>query len=201
LTPPIPTREPIQFVAGDTVQWTRVIADYPTSDGWTLHYKLIGPSSLGTDPAVTVANGIYNVTLAAASTAAASFTAGTYRMIGYVDGVSSERHTVFDGFVEILPNVAEVTYTNLKTHEERMLAQIQAALEGRTLADVEKYTIDGTQVDKIPVDRLMQLQGIYKAKIWRQQNPGQAFPVSVVRFVAPSNVSPDEALASPGWRR
>lgn len=186
------------------MKWTRVVADYPESDGWALQYKIVGPSTLASQPAAAFADGLWTVTLGADATAGASFTAGTYRMVGYVEGsgnYAGERYTVFDGFVELLPNVAEVAFTDLKTHEEKMLAAIQAALEGRTTADIENYQIDGTNITKIPMERLLQLQGIYKAKIWRQKNPGQSMPVHALRFGrASGNTNPDEARSRPGYR-
>jgi hypothetical protein len=201
LTPPIPDREPIQFVAGDTVKWTRVVADYPAVDGWTLNYKIVGPRALVSQPAVSVVDGVFTVTLAASATAGAAFAAGTYRIIGYVDGVGAERHTVYEGVVEILPNVAELSHTSLLTHEERMLTAIQAALEGRTTADIEAYTIDGTQITKLPMERLLQLQGIYKVKVWRLRNPGKSVPMHAIRFgSADENTNAAESLAWPGYR-
>jgi hypothetical protein len=45
VTPPIPTVEPANFAAGETVKWTKVVADYPPSDGWSLIYSIRGPTA------------------------------------------------------------------------------------------------------------------------------------------------------------
>lgn len=198
MAPPIPTQEPTQFVAGDTVQWTRVVSSYSNADGWNLNYMLVGPGALAAQPTVTVVNGLFTVTLPA--TATATSTAGTYRLIGWVDGVNAERHTVFDGFVDVLPNVATTTFANLKTHAEKMLAAIQAALEGRATADIQSYQIDGTLITKLPFDQLMKYRGIYESMVWREQNPGVSMPKTVVRFARENRgrTNAAEALAWPG---
>jgi hypothetical protein len=138
VAPTPPTREPRQFIAGDTILWTKQLADYPPADGWLLHYKLVGPSTLAADITAVDDGGTFDVTIPAAATGFGGFIAGTYRMIGYVDGVGAERHTIYRADVEILPNVAAVSYANLRTHDEKMLAAIQAALEGRSSADIEQ---------------------------------------------------------------
>lgn len=196
MTPVPPTREPRQFIAGDTIQWTKQLADYPPADGWTLHYKLNGPSTLSEDVDVDVSGDMYEVTIPAAATAFPAFVAGAYRMIGYVDNVAGERHTIYRADIEILPNVAAVSYANLRTHDEKMLAAIQAALEGRSSADIEQYQIDGTAITKIPMERLLQLQGIYQYKVWRQANPDVAFPSIEMAFAAEGGSSP---TADPNW--
>ena len=66
----IPTTEPSVVTAGDTVKWTRALAEYSAADGWTLKYKLanlegsfdVNASASGADHAVIVtAAGLRNV--------------------------------------------------------------------------------------------------------------------------------------------
>jgi hypothetical protein len=201
LAPPLPNCEPTEFIAGDTIAWTRDVVNYPIADGWLLHYRIVGPSDLVSQPVVTIANNTNNVVLAAAATADPAFLGATYRMMGWVDGVNAERHIVFDGFVEILPNVAVQSFAALQTHEERMLAACQAALEGRLTNDVARYGREGTFVDKLAINDILKIQGVYKAKLWRLENPGESTPRHVVRF-GPANgsgISRDEAQSRPGY--
>ena len=37
----IPSTEPAVFTAGDTLKFTRSLADYPASEGWVLSYTLV----------------------------------------------------------------------------------------------------------------------------------------------------------------
>jgi len=42
----VPDSEPTTLVVGDTWQWTKVYADYPTSEAWALSYALTGPATV-----------------------------------------------------------------------------------------------------------------------------------------------------------
>lgn len=198
LSVPVPSREPTQFVAGDSVIWTRSLSSYPASDGWSLHYRFLGPYEFASDPVVSVVDGTFKAVLAAAATAAEDFIAGTYRLVAWVDGVNNERHTVLDTFVEILPNVAVASFASLQTHVERVIAACEAAIEGRLGADVARYGREGTFVEKLPIEQIRTMLGIYKAKLWRQQNPGQMTPVHAIRFGRAGNGNTAERLDWPG---
>lgn len=188
------------FIAGDSLRWTRVVSSYPPADGWSLHYRLVGPSDLLSQPVVTVVNGAYQVDLAAAATADPDFAAGAYRMIGYVDGVSAERHVIFDGYVEIQANVAVQSFASMQSHEERMIVACEARLEGRMTTDVARYGREGAFVDKLDFAEIRHTLGIYKAKLWRRQNPGESFPQHAVRFSSVSGNSTDENIGWPGYQ-
>ena len=50
------------------------------------------------------------------------------------------------------------------THAERMLALIEAALEGRIPRGLESTNIDGQQIDRIPIVQLETLRQKYRAE-------------------------------------
>lgn len=190
----------MQFVAGDSLVWNRTLSSYSPADGWVLHYRFIGPFQFASDPVVAVVNGAFQATLAASATAADGFLAGTYRLVGYVDGVNNERHTIFDATVEILPNLAVADWASLQGHEERMIAACEAALEGRLSADVARYGREGTFVDKLDIAQIRSTLGIYRAKKWRKDNPGVSFPQHAIAFTAPGRrPNSAEALGWPGY--
>lgn len=96
-----PAREPIEFAAGDTLKFTRVLPDYLPSDGWSLTYELRG----GTDPIefTSVAeNGGHTLSVAASVTAA--WLPGEYVLAGYAsDGTN--RHQIYYGQLTVTPNL------------------------------------------------------------------------------------------------
>jgi hypothetical protein len=190
----------VQLVAGDSAVWTRTLSSYSPADGWVLHYRIIGPYELASDPTVTVVNGTWQATLAASATAAAGFIAGTYRLMGWVDGVNAERYTIYDGAIEILPNLAVVTWDDTRGHVDRIIDACEAALEGRLSSDVARYGREGVFVDKLDLAEIKRTLATYKAKKWRADNPGVSFPHHVVAFGQPASRPSDaEALAFPGY--
>lgn len=167
----IPTCEPSQIVAGDTVQWTKSLCDYTPGDGWTLKYRLVGGNVTSTVTADTSTYpGLYFLTFAATVTAAV-VTETPMRLIGWVES-GSERHTVYDAVVGVLPNAAVATPANLLTHAERTLAVIEAAIEGNTSSAIQSYSIGGRSVSKYSPADLMRLRGQYAYEVKLQRNGG-----------------------------
>ena len=188
MTPPIPSSEPNSIFAGDTCKWSKTISDYPSSDGWTLTYSFRGPSQLADVQASTSGSG-YLVTIAAALTEVLQ--SGTYTWAARVSK-AGETYTVARGVFSLV----EVEGALVVSHNAKMLAAIEAALEGRVLVDMEQYTIGGRMVTKIPVKELTALRGMYAAKVWRDKNPGNigvpvafGFPSTDGTIGTPSPVS------------
>jgi hypothetical protein len=180
----IPSCEPSQFVAGDTVQWTKSLADFVPSDGWTLKYRFTNPIVGAEIAAANVActpnaAGYWDVSVSAANSLVA---AGVWRLIGWVSNVAGERHVIFDEEMTILADATTVSPTGLLTPNERILIAIAARLEGRVTADQEQVQINGTAITRIPIEKLSALRGIYEGKVWREQNQTRSYPVHKMRF-------------------
>jgi hypothetical protein len=175
--------EPEQFVAGDTVLWTKSLDDFAPSDGWTLSYRFVGAAEeIAATAVVATANTIggWDVAIAAVDSDVAP---GVYRLIGYVSNAGTgARHTVVDETVTIAANLATGTPASLQSDNENILAAIDARMSGRITADQESVAINGTQITRIPIEKLATLRGIYAARVWREQNPGRSNPSHALRF-------------------
>jgi hypothetical protein len=182
MPPAIPTAEPEQAIAGDTLQWDKQVADYSAADGWQLSYTFQGTEKIdlawGTEVVAHPNGRDFRVTVLPAKTAAA--TPGTFKWQAYVTK-GSERHTVDAGVLVLLANFATATAGSQRTHAEKTLSVIKAAIEGRITSDIENYQIHGRAVSKIPVEQLVKLRGIYEAMVYRERHPGLLMtPVEVV---------------------
>lgn len=180
----IPYGEPLELVAGDTYKFLKSLSDYSIADGWALKYRIVGGLISLSKTASDNGDGNWLVTIAAADLVAAVADT-TARMIGWVEK-AGERWTVYDDYVRIKPNVATATAADLKTHEVRTLEAIETVLEGRATADIEQYQLNGRAVTKIPVSELLKWRGIYRAIVWRQQNPDGSHVLHYGRFTAPT---------------
>lgn len=181
MTPPIRRDELTRIAAGETVQWTRYVGDYPSTDGWTLKYYFRGASVFDVAGAPDPAG--YLMTIAAADTA--NVTPGTYRWGAFVEkgaGAGLERRRVDEGVLQIEPNFATAAAGTMQTHAERMLAAIEARLEGRLQsgADMEQYGVAGRQVMKIPFEKLQAARVKYQFEVARQRNGGVLPPYEAV---------------------
>lgn len=174
----IPTREPKTFVGGDSVQWTKELADYLPSDGWTLNYRLIGG---GLDETISDSGvaGVYSLALSPASTEGA-IVETTARLTGWVVNGAGETHTIYSDLVTVLPNVRAVQDpADLLSHEERMIALIDLVLEKRIPADVNSYGKDAVMVTKMGVGELTSLRSVMNARLCRKRGRGAPQHVAV----------------------
>lgn len=180
----IPTTEPTTFAAGETVDWTRTFTDYTPSEGYTLVYYFAGPDVF-TITGTTDGDGYL---LEIPSTTTSAKPAGTYQWRAYAEtgsGASLERYEVDRGVVVLEPNFATATTDSQELFAEQMVDAIEARMSGRLTADLESYGEAGRTATLIPFDRLGVQLGIWKAKLWRLQNPSKAFPEHKVSFRAP----------------
>lgn len=193
MAPPIPSREPNSIFAGDTVKFSRTFADYPAT-AWTLAYLFRGPSELVEQTAAVSGSG-FLMTIDAGDTE--RLLAGTYQWSARATSISSgETYTVARGVLEVVLVAGAV----VQSHNEKMLAAINAALEGRVVADVQLYTIGGRMVTKIPFEKLLHFKGVYEAKVFRDRNPGRiGVPVAVAFPPPDGGISGAEPVSLPPW--
>jgi hypothetical protein len=183
LAPTIPSVEPETFRAGETVSWTKIVADYPNTDGYSLVYSFDGPSNLGPVTATNVADGSYSASISAATTG--SLDAGTYRWAAHAEtgsGASIERYPVASGIFVVK---ARLLGDVVESHAVKTLRVIEAALEGRLTADMEAYTIGNRQITKIPIKELYSMRAMYRNEVLLEKNPRRFVVTRRVAFVDP----------------
>ena len=182
-------RVPRYFDAGTTVKFTRTFQDYLASGGWEYTIYIAGAVILSKQATVNADGISFDVTLAPADTA--SLNPGANNAVpvpavsyDYVERVSNgtDVFEVGRGVIDVGLNIATAKPGDAVTHEERALAIIDAAIEGRLDADTENYHLNGVSINKIPVKELISLRGIYAGKVWRQRHPGELGPPVHVRF-------------------
>lgn len=150
---------PAKIRAGDTLKFTDTVPDYPATDGWTLHYVLIN-----TEQKIT-----FNASGAAydfneAISASANWKEGDYTWQAYVDGVSGERHTVGTGEVTVLPDFTKGP-RDQRHHVEKVLAAIEATLEGKASSDQENVQIGNRAIKRFSPEQLLMWRDRYKAEL------------------------------------
>lgn len=160
----IPTTEPASLRAGDTWKWLRTLDDYPASAPWTLKYRFKNAAG-GFEIVASASGNDHAVSVTAATTAA--YAAGSYTWTAWVEGGSSEKYSVGEGTLDVLPDyragVATVALED-RSHAAKMLAAIEAWLEARDPA-VAEYEIAGRRMKYIPAGELVKLRNRYQAEV------------------------------------
>jgi hypothetical protein len=144
--PDIPSIEPSTIVAGDTVKWTRSLADYSAAAGWVLKYRLI--NAAGKIDITASASGADHLVDEAAATTDA-WTAGTYTWQAYVEK-AAERYTVGRGTLVIEPDLpAEAAGYETRTTAKQILDELESAYldySSNGQGTVQRYTIGGREM-------------------------------------------------------
>lgn len=155
----IPTTEPTEVTAGDTVKWTRTLSDYPAGT-WTLSYTLINAAS---KIAITAsASGTDHLVSVTPATSAA-WSAGLYDWQAYVtDG--TDRYQVDSGRITVNANYAGATTLDDRSHVKKTLDAIEAVIEGRASQAQQSYTINGRSLTRIPLSELYEFRKQYQAE-------------------------------------
>jgi hypothetical protein len=181
LAPVVPKCAPRAFTAGDTVVWTRTLADYPISEGWTAFFALRGASALDVN-AGTASDGVsFQVTLTPTNTG--NLVAGQYEWALWVKN-GTQVFTVERGVMVVEPNVLTAKAGDLQLPEEREYNLVCAQIAGLLASPNDSYSIGGTTVQKRDLDQLYKLRGILAARLGRAR--GQSVPSRAVRFRAAS---------------
>lgn len=134
----IPDIEPTSVIAGDTVRWRRVLADYPASQGWTLAYALL--NSAGKVTFIAAADGdAHSVNVPAATTA--NWMPGDYAWRAQVSK-AGDVFTVGEGRMTIRPSFSAATLET-RSAARRALEAVQAYLADPNNLAASQYEIAG----------------------------------------------------------
>lgn len=165
MTATIPDNEPAELRAGDTWKWTRSLADYSAAAGWTLKYRFRHPTAAGFEIVASASGSDFAITVAAATTAA--YTAGKYTWQAWVEGGSSEKYSVDEGTLAVLPDYRSGTASATlddRSHARKVLEAIEAVIENRASRDQESYKIADRELKRTPLADLLKLRTRYQAE-------------------------------------
>lgn len=160
------TAVPATLVAGDTLKVDDAAAasDYPASAGFSVKW-IFTPQAGGTPP-VTVngTGGASAWSLLVAATATAGWSAGAWRWAQQVLK-GGALVTIARGDIVILPDPT-VAGVDVRSHARKVLASIEAAIEGRATATDLKVTFeDGRSIERMSHMELLKMRDAYAAKV------------------------------------
>lgn len=154
------------IIAGDTLDFTTTVADYPPGDGYTLTYKLVPRSSGSVITFSASASGDdYRVQVGPSTTA--TWAAGDYTWAAYAIK-SGARYTVDQGLLTVKPDPATASTLDGRSHARKVLDAVEAVLENRATLDQQEFQIGGRMLKRMPVSDLMKLRSRYASEVERE---------------------------------
>jgi hypothetical protein len=178
----IPTAEPIQLTAGDTVSWSRSLADYSAADGWVLSYALVQRvTGLRIIILASASGADHLVSVTAAESA--GWTAGEYDGQGYV-GKTTERYQVWKGTVVILPNYGgEGEVGDTRSQAKIILDFIDASFTKLVQKQTVEATIEGVDLKFRSLEELTKARN-YWGNIYAEEERAAAGRTGRKRILA-----------------
>lgn len=174
---------PATLVAGDSWAWADAAAfvSHPPED-WQVTVTL-RPVTGGTGLAVDAVPAPPAYTFAVAASATAPLPPGEwYWTVLATHRTQDARARLASGRFAVLPDPAATT-GDRRSVNERTLAAINAALEGRATKDADSYTIEGRSISRTPIADLLRLQALYERRVAAERNPnGGLLQYRRVRF-------------------
>lgn len=153
---------PESITAGLTLEIPVSLTAYPAPD-WVLSVILRGPQAIDLTAA---ADGIQHL-LAESAATTATWPAGDYWFsVRVTDG--SQVHQVEEGTLTIKPDLAaQLGSYDGRGHVERVLAAIEAVIEGRASKDQHRYKINNRELERTPIGDLLRLRDRYRDELRR----------------------------------
>jgi hypothetical protein len=150
--------EPTEIVAGDSIDFTRTLPDYPASQGWSLKYVLRGGADAITF--TSTASGDDHV-IAVAPAVTALWLPADYSIEGFAEN-GADRHTFYLSHLNVLTNTEVTDPAETQTHAQRMLASLESQLEKMAQSDIIDSSVEGTEIRREQRKEIYQLRAKYR---------------------------------------
>lgn len=161
-----------KLIAGDSLDFSTTVADYPATDGWTLRYRLVPRFSTPTQAPIDITAAThevsaYRVQVAASTTA--GWAAGAYGWASWVEKVGQRVTLEQGGELTIAPDPAAIAQgTDTRSAAQVALAAIKALILGKATSGQESYRINGRELRSYPLADLLALQSRIEADVLRE---------------------------------
>ena len=183
MAPTPPNSEPQSLVIGESWQWNRTHSPAPPSEGYTLSYEFHGPSSVAVITAATSSSGDY-YEVREDKAANLGLNPGTYVIVGYVEK-GTDRFEIYRSEIHLAADWTNAGTVDELTHDEKVLGQLNAAIEALTLNPHAETQVNGRRVQFNELHALTKSQGVYRSRVAMARRQGR-FAKRKVSFVAPS---------------
>lgn len=172
---------PAQIRAGDAFAWS---VQTQLAAGLTLFYVLTAivknaPVRIAIPPVSIDVNLLASFSIA--SSVSAAWTPGKYQWVCFaIDGLGN-RSEIAQGKIRIDPDVNGATAVDPRSDNERLLANIQALLQGKALDDAAMYKIGTRELTKMTIKDLLYWEAIIEARVRRERiRRGEYVPTKTV---------------------
>lgn len=157
---------PKKLHAGDSIDVTATLPSYPASAGWSV--------------SVVIVNGSYNYQVDSTADGdnhsidalpAATFTwmPGEYKWTAFVVKSTTHRIRISVGDIQILPDIIDDVVSDMRSHAEKVLAAVEAVLEGKATTDDYQVNVRGKMLTRYSYEELIKLRKSYRGEVLQER--------------------------------
>jgi hypothetical protein len=164
----LPDYEPDEIAIGETLEWRKVLPDFPPADGWAVTYYVRG-AGRGFDQAAAADGGGWRVTVDAGVTAQMSPGKYFFEARASKSGVE---HEVARGEMTAVVSIKGMSVTATlddRSQAQKILDAIDALVAGKATLDQQSYQIGNRQLARIPIPDLIALRTRYAQVVARER--------------------------------
>jgi len=155
---------PSEFRAGDSVSFTVAISTYSATDSWRARIYWTSPAQDRRDVTASTTTTGLTYAFAMTPTESAEFDSpGYWYWVLVVENDDGERVTVCDGTTHVLENLTAGAI--VPSFARRMVAALEARMEGRVADDSENISYLGVQVSQIPIAQVETLLNRFRSEL------------------------------------
>jgi hypothetical protein len=164
----IPTAHPAKLVAGDTLKFTKAIANHTADDGWAMTYWLRG-NGTGMAQSYTNTNETGDFSFYVDNRTTVEWTVGKYRYEAFVYK-GGDRHRVDYGDFEILADFQNGTgAVDFRSDNQKALDAISATINGSASISEQQMQINGKMIQRFSINELIKAKAYFESEVAREK--------------------------------
>lgn len=115
------------------------------------------------------------------STVTKTYAPGLYAWVAFSLDSAGDRDELSQGQIKIQPDPAGTNPSDPRSRNQRILANLQALMEGKSLDDVTMYKIGGRELTKLQPTELMKWIAVYEARVKNERaRRGEKMPSKTI---------------------
>jgi hypothetical protein len=162
-----------KLIAGDSLDFTTSVADYPATAGWTLKYRLIPRFTSPVQAPITLTATTYETSsyrVEAGPSETDGWAPGVYSWASWVEKVGSRVTIEQGGELTVAPDPGAATQgTDVRSSAQQALDAVTAMLSGKASSGVAAYRIAGRELRSYELTELIKLQSSLRADVQRER--------------------------------
>ncbi|QSH40936.1 hypothetical protein P0136_10630 [Lentisphaerota bacterium ZTH] len=156
---------PKELTSGFSHSWEVTLPEYPTSESWNIRYLVRIKSDRLLDIPATTSDNAYQFSISSDDLKGVLLSVVPWQCVAVKGDI---RKLVTNGKVKLVPDLSD-TSVDFRDYPEKMLAAVDAVLEGRLDDPITEVEYNGRRLKYLPVNELLELRKMFLTMLPQNQ--------------------------------